>query len=74
MSADMTAASDKTLFGLSVKVMDWLPANSFVMVSRVSVAPAVFHVLSMSEGGEIKEWRGTLSEAWDVIDLGTKEK
>lgn len=61
-------ARNEKLFGVAVQVMDSLPSNSFMMVSRVSLAPAVFHVLSMAEDGEIKEWRGTLSEAWDALE------
>lgn len=54
------------LFGIAVEVVDSLPANSFMMVSRISETPTTFHVLAMNQGGEMKEWRGTLSDAMDA--------
>jgi hypothetical protein len=55
-----------TPFGLAIEVSECLPRNGFMMVSRLNCEPAVYHVIR-SEGGELKEWRGTLEEAYAAL-------
>ena len=56
-----------TIFGLSIEVAECLPRNGFMMVSRLNCEPPIYHVIR-SENGELKEWRGTLDEAYITLE------